>query len=163
MGARLPVLNAPPRGISANLYRLNREHLAAAAIDELATLRSRLLAAMRDHLASWRPAPWAAWLFGSTARSDGSAESDLDVLIVRHNRVKDDHPIWAELTERFAADVANLDRQRLQPRRVLPRGVPPAHGTRRPPRTFATRRRHRTHIAAAPTGRGGGPQVSGRY
>lgn len=90
----------------ANLYRLNRSHLAAGAIVELATIRSRLLDAMRDHLDSWTPGPWGAWLFGSAARGDGSVGSDIDVLIVRPHRVSEDDDAWTDQVDRFVADVS---------------------------------------------------------
>lgn len=90
----------------ANLYRLNRSHLAADAIVELASIRSRLLSAMREHLGSWRPRPWGAWLFGSAARGDGSVGSDIDVLIVRPDRVSELDHDWTAQVERFVADVS---------------------------------------------------------
>lgn len=89
----------------ANLYRLNRRHLAADAIVELATMRSRLIAAMRRHLASWDRAPWGAWFFGSAARGDGSVSSDLDVLLVRPDSVTDLNVGWVTHVDRFADDV----------------------------------------------------------
>lgn len=89
----------------AKLYRLNRRHLAAAAIDDLASMRPRLIAAMRDQLSSWDPAPWGAWLFGSSARGDGSSASDIDVVLVRDDRVTDGDQRWIEQLEQFVADV----------------------------------------------------------
>ncbi len=67
----------------ANLYRLNRQHLAAPSIDELVTLRARLIDAMRGDIGSWTIPAWGAWLFGSAARGDGDDASDIDVLVVR--------------------------------------------------------------------------------
>ncbi|HPB45295.1 MAG: nucleotidyltransferase domain-containing protein [Microthrixaceae bacterium] len=89
----------------ANLYRLNRRHLAASAISELATMRSRLIDAMREHMATWDPAPWGAWLFGSTARGDGSVESDVDVLIVRPDTIDETDERWTDQLNRFIDDV----------------------------------------------------------
>jgi hypothetical protein len=95
------VQHQPP----ANLYRLNRQHLAADAIVALATMRQRLLEAMRVHLASWDRPPWGAWLFGSAARADGSVASDIDVLIVRPREVTDLDAEWADDVDQFIADV----------------------------------------------------------
>lgn len=89
----------------ANLYRLNRRHLAADAIVELATIRQRMIAAMREHLSTWDQPPWGAWLFGSAARSDGSVESDIDVLVIRPDDVAGDGPGWTADVDRFADDV----------------------------------------------------------
>ncbi|MCO5317797.1 MAG: nucleotidyltransferase domain-containing protein [Microthrixaceae bacterium] len=91
----------------AKLYRLNRQHLAAAAIEELASMRSRLIESMREHLGAWDPAPWGAWLFGSAARGDGSPASDIDVLIVRPDGVADDDETWNGQVERFVSDVSS--------------------------------------------------------
>lgn len=89
----------------ANLYRLNRRHLAAHAIAALASLRAQMITAMRDHIASWNSASWGAWLFGSAARGDGSTASDIDVLVVRPDAVDEDDPCWTAQLERFTDDV----------------------------------------------------------
>jgi hypothetical protein len=59
----------------ANLYRLNRLHLAAAAIESLAAARAELTARLREAIAGWKHPPLCAVLFGSAAR----AEQFLDV------------------------------------------------------------------------------------
>jgi predicted nucleotidyltransferase len=75
------IVETSPAGRSV-LYRLNRDHLGARALSELAGLRSDLVDAVRDELKTWDPAPIAAWLFGSTARGDGDRRSDIDLLLV---------------------------------------------------------------------------------
>lgn len=87
------------------LYRLNRQHLASDAIVELATIRQRLFAQMRQQVAGWRRPPWGVWLFGSTARGDGSTSSDIDVLIVRPVNVADDDPEWLVQVDSLSDDV----------------------------------------------------------
>jgi predicted nucleotidyltransferase len=95
----------------AKLYRLNREHLAAAAIVALADLRAQLLDRLRDLLAEWQRPSTAAWLFGSTARGDGNEGSDIDLLIVRPDRVADVDSTWTnqidELTRKVRAWTGN--------------------------------------------------------
>lgn len=86
----------------AKLYALNRRHLAAPSLEVLASLRERLIEAMRAHLAGWSPPAWGAWLFGSAARGDGDETSDIDVLLVRPDRVDDSDPDWLDQVERFA-------------------------------------------------------------
>jgi predicted nucleotidyltransferase len=88
----------------ANLYRLNRRHVAAEGIEVLANLRERLLDAMRAHVRTWDPAPWGVWLFGSAARGEGSDGSDIDVVAVRFDSATDDDGWWADI-ERFTDDV----------------------------------------------------------
>lgn len=68
---------------NANLYSLNREHVAAAAVEALRDLRGKLFDRMAEAIKEWRILPEAVAVFGSAARGDGSVESDIDILIVR--------------------------------------------------------------------------------
>jgi predicted nucleotidyltransferase len=91
---RQGIISAQPAG-RAVLYRLNTDHLAAAHVHALAHLRHELLRRLRSELESWDPQPAAAYLFGSTARSDSTADSDVDLLLVRPRDVDDpDRPDW---------------------------------------------------------------------
>jgi predicted nucleotidyltransferase len=63
-------------------YSLNRNHLAAAAVLELTTLRQQLLQRIRAAIEQWPHRPIHASVFGSTARGDGDLHSDVDLLIV---------------------------------------------------------------------------------
>jgi predicted nucleotidyltransferase len=67
----------------SNIYRLNREHVAADGILALAQMWSALVGRIRADLGIWPVAPEAAWLFGSAARREGIGRSDLDVFLVR--------------------------------------------------------------------------------
>lgn len=67
----------------SHLYRLNRAHLAAPHIEALARLGEELVERLRARLAGLRPASPYAAIFGSSARGEGSAASDIDVLVVR--------------------------------------------------------------------------------
>lgn len=78
----------------AALYTLNREHLAAPAALTLAGIRTELLNRVRERLAEWEIAPLHASLFGSTARGDGDASSDIDLFIVRPREVDEEDPVW---------------------------------------------------------------------
>jgi predicted nucleotidyltransferase len=80
----------------ANLYRLNREHVAAAGIEMLAASRSELIARLRDAIAQWKIAPRAAVLFGSAARGEAGPESDLDLLVVRPAAIEEGTPEWED-------------------------------------------------------------------
>ena len=77
------------------LYTANREHLAWPAIEALVSIRSRLLERITELVAAWPIAPLHVSLFGSAARRDGDAASDIDVLIVRPDSVGDDDDAWA--------------------------------------------------------------------
>lgn len=87
---------------SAYLYALNREHLAAPAVELLADLRSELERRLRAELAEWEIAPVHASIFGSAARGDGDPLSDVDVLIVRPRTVDDEDPRWREQLARLS-------------------------------------------------------------
>lgn len=85
---------------SANLYELNRDHIAADAVEILATLRDRLWERMRAAADAFTHRPDALVVYGSTARADGDETSDIDILIVRPDGVPDTDPAWqADLTD----------------------------------------------------------------
>lgn len=79
----------------AKLYSLNRVHVAAHAIEELASLRETLFQRIRDFVASWSASPASVILFGSTARGEASSHSDIDLLIVRAHDIPIDDPTWS--------------------------------------------------------------------
>jgi Nucleotidyltransferase domain len=79
---------------TAHLYRLNRDHLAATWIEGLAGLREQLIDRLRDLLASWDEPPRVVLLFGSVARTQATAESDLDVLVIRPRDCDPDADRW---------------------------------------------------------------------
>ncbi len=78
----------------ASLYALNRDHLAAPAVEILMGMREKLLDRIRHEFDAWQIAPVHASLFGSTARSDGDTQSDVDLFVVRPNSVDEDEPVW---------------------------------------------------------------------
>jgi predicted nucleotidyltransferase len=66
----------------SNLYRLNRDHVAAEGILPLARMSATLVARIRAELENWSLPPQAAWLFGSAARGEGTEQSDIDIFLV---------------------------------------------------------------------------------
>ena len=78
----------------ASLFSLNRDHLAAPAVIELAGLRTELVARIRGEIATWDPMPIHASLFGSAARGDGDTQSDIDLFVVRPADVLEDDERW---------------------------------------------------------------------
>jgi predicted nucleotidyltransferase len=86
----------------ANLYVLNRDHLACSAIESLASLRDQLWARMRADVSCWRPAPHAVAVFGSAARGEGNSMSDIDVLVIRHHEIDADDRDWQDNLASFA-------------------------------------------------------------
>jgi len=78
----------------AYLHTLNRDHVAAPVVEALAGLRAELLRRLRETLGGWEPAPLHASMFGSSARADGDAGSDIDLLVVRPEGVDDEDVSW---------------------------------------------------------------------
>ena len=87
----------------AYLHELNREHLAAPSIESLADLRHQLVQRITTDIEAWDPPPVAAWLFGSTARAEGTSASDVDLLLVRP--VPEDDERWTAQTLALAEHV----------------------------------------------------------
>lgn len=88
----------------ALLYTLNREHLAAPAVDLLTSMRTQLFDRIRATVAGWEIAPLHLSVFGSAARGDGGIESDIDLFLVRREDIDPEDAAWldqrAELANR---------------------------------------------------------------
>jgi predicted nucleotidyltransferase len=85
----------------AILYTVNRNHVAAEALEALVELRPRLLDRMRADIASWEPSAISVLLYGSVARGDGNAESDIDVLVIRPDAVSAGETTWRNQLDQF--------------------------------------------------------------
>jgi predicted nucleotidyltransferase len=75
------LVTATPAGPSS-LYVLNRNHLAAAAVLDLVSLRGKLVRSLAEAVEQWEELPVHVSLFGSVARGDGDLGSDIDLLLV---------------------------------------------------------------------------------
>lgn len=99
------------RAGSSYLHALNREHVAAGLVAELAAVRSRFLADLHREVNSWRIPAAHASLFGSAARLDGDTASDIDLFVVRSHDVDEADPEWRaqldELAERIYQRTGN--------------------------------------------------------
>lgn len=99
------ILRAQEAG-NAYLHTFNREHLAAPAIELLAGIRTELERRLRAEIADWEIAPAHASVFGSAARGDGDARSDIDVFVVRPARVSEEDLHWRAQLERLSDRVS---------------------------------------------------------
>lgn len=91
----------------AVLYQLNRRHLAAGAVIELAQLRDTLLARLRDRLDTWLVKPRYAAMFGSAATGGMRSESDIDIFVVRPSEVDGDAEGWRSQLLDLESDVSS--------------------------------------------------------
>ncbi len=88
---------------NAYSYRLNRDHLAAGPIIELAHLPRTLLRQIEARLEGWTFPPVYGAVFGSAARGTMTADSDLDLLLIRADDTP--LPVWEEQVNDLASDV----------------------------------------------------------
>jgi predicted nucleotidyltransferase len=65
------------------VYLLNRDHVLYAAVTALLGAQDELPRRLRGEMPAWLVPPVAAALYGSAARQDGDADSDVDILLVR--------------------------------------------------------------------------------
>jgi predicted nucleotidyltransferase len=80
----------------AILYSLNRDHVAAAAIEMLTRMREQLQDQIAQTLASWKVRPIAAWLYGSLAAGRAGRGSDIDILVIRPDSVDETATVWED-------------------------------------------------------------------
>ncbi|HEX5982746.1 MAG TPA: nucleotidyltransferase domain-containing protein [Solirubrobacterales bacterium] len=92
----------------ARVYELNREHLAARPIAELANLRSLLFSGLRQSVLFWLIPPVHVSVFGSTARGEGDIDSDVDIFLVRPGGVDEDDEKWRAQVDAFADEIFKM-------------------------------------------------------
>lgn len=97
------------------LYSLNRDHLLAPAVEQMAGARAELVRRLKDAIGDWEKPPVHASLFGSAARGDGDARSDIDLLIVRPAVIDSGAADWrgqvdglADLVHRWTGNHAGI-------------------------------------------------------
>jgi predicted nucleotidyltransferase len=85
-------VEAPPSA----LFRLMDENLVGRLVRSMTDLRYLALGAVRDCSALQKPRPELVIVFGSFARGEADADSDLDLVIVRPADIDDYDSAWAE-------------------------------------------------------------------
>lgn len=71
-------------------YTLNLDHLLAEAIQKIANAKSELLSRMSEVISKWRIQPLTVKIFGSAARNEMHADSDIDLLVVMPDAATED-------------------------------------------------------------------------
>lgn len=90
-------------------YVLNREHIATPAVELLASLHGELTGRIRAVVEEWPTSPELVGMFGSAARRDGDASSDIDVLVVSDDPDLDDRvDELADLIRRWTGNRAQV-------------------------------------------------------
>lgn len=69
-------------------YRLNRDHVLADAIVAIASAQDLVAGRVRVHVDRWPVPPEAVVLFGSAARREMTAGSDIDLLVVGDEEIE---------------------------------------------------------------------------
>lgn len=105
--ARLVAQGIVRREVAGNalMHTLNRDHVGAPAVMALAAMRAELWGRLRRSIGEWDPPAAHASVFGSAARGDGTAASDIDLLIVRPDGVDHEDPRWHEQIDELAMRV----------------------------------------------------------
>jgi len=89
----------------AALYTLNTEHLAVPHLLAAHNLREELFARMREFIGTWEIQPVSAVVFGSVARGDSDAGSEIELLLVRRPDVAYSGGVWARQVRDLIARV----------------------------------------------------------
>ena len=90
---------------AATMFIFNRDHLAARPLIELAQLSSTLVERLKDSIRSWEVQPQHAYLFGSAARQDGDASSDVDILLVHAQSWEEQVNAWTQQVDDLGAKI----------------------------------------------------------
>ncbi len=96
------IVDVADAGRRAQVYTLNRDHVAAPAVEILANLRSELQLRIRTAIESWPIQPVHASIFGSAARGDGDTASDIDLFVVRPNQTDENDSGWRNQLDSLA-------------------------------------------------------------
>ncbi|MDO7883559.1 nucleotidyltransferase family protein [Salinibacterium soli] len=106
-GVRLVLIRLVDQGIverestsQGNRFRLNIDHLAADAVVAIARQWTTFLDRLALDIERWASPPRYAAIFGSAARREMHADSDIDLFLVRPDR---------DRSEQWFEDVAQLE------------------------------------------------------
>ncbi|MEU4290734.1 hypothetical protein AB0E63_21105 [Kribbella sp. NPDC026596] len=90
------------------LYRLNRKHLVAPAVEFLADLRSTLISRLADEISGWRIPAVHASVYGAVARGDGDLDTDVELLLIRPDHLDAGDVLWEDQAGRLMQTVVDL-------------------------------------------------------
>ena len=90
---------------STLLYSLNRDHLLAPAVEQMASARAEMIRRLREEIGDWELPAVHASLFGSAARGQGDTRSDIDLLVVRPADIDPEDETWRAQIDTLAGSV----------------------------------------------------------
>lgn len=101
---------APPSA----LFRLVRDHIVAGPILALSRTRDRMIQQMRQ-IAETLPVPTASVIiFGSFARGEADAESDIDTLMIRPSGISESDEAWSASVQQWIDRVGEVSGNRVE-------------------------------------------------
>lgn len=92
----------------SSLFRIVPEHVATRVLLDLASARRNVMTAMGRLADTFNPAPMSVIIFGSFARGDDDAKSDIDVVVVRPTDIVAEDGAWLDAVEQWKAEVEQL-------------------------------------------------------
>lgn len=95
---------APPSA----LFRMVDDHIAARAVRSLSRARDEVMDRLQELAQRMEPAPTSAVVFGSFARGEADATSDLDILLVRPAGLDADDEAWTAAVEEWRVAARRL-------------------------------------------------------
>ena len=92
----------------STLFRLREEHVASRAVLALAGARQTVLEQLGQTASALGPGPASLIVFGSLARGEARADSDIDVIVVRPAEVAEEDEGWASAIEEWRRNARRL-------------------------------------------------------
>lgn len=116
----------------AALVRLVPDNLAARTLLRLADLRHALFDELSASAHTLDPAPVNMTLFGSFARGDDDAASDIDIVVVRPRSTGEDDRAWSDSLTSWETHARRISGNAVNPIEVSEDEVPKLMRSRRP-------------------------------
>jgi DNA-binding transcriptional ArsR family regulator len=98
----------------AALFCLVEDHVAVRAVLALARARDAVVSELRRTATQVSPSPTSITIFGSFARGEATADSDLDVLVIRPVFTGWEDEAWASSIERWRRGARRLTGNRVE-------------------------------------------------
>ncbi len=98
----------------SSLFRLVPEHIAAGPLLRIARARDGMLKAMERIAGDLPVSPISVIVFGSFARGEADAHSDIDTILVRPAGVDEADEAWAASVEQWSSAVFRMSGNRVE-------------------------------------------------